>query len=135
MTSSMKSAKGSIKHNSWDEQPYREANGQKSTMAVIECALDGNLEAIAPTRFLMQYLDAANCHYAGYLLVDGKLDGRRGTFIIHEMGVWEDGVASSTWQIVASSGTGELKGIAGSGRYAAAKDQTVRYELEYELAD
>ena len=93
----------------------------------------GDLEAQAQTNFLMQYPDEANAHYAGYLLVDGKLDGKAGTFIIYEVGAWENGVASSRWEIVKGSGTGALKGISGTGKYAAEHDKTVHYEIEYEL--
>ncbi|QCI68034.1 DUF3224 domain-containing protein [Phreatobacter stygius] len=130
----MTTAKGTIKHNNWVEKAYHEANGQKSTTVSTDCVLDGDIDAKAPNSFLMQYTDPANVHYAGYLLVDGRLDGKSGGFIIYEVGTWQNGVATSQWQIVKDSGTGGLKGISGTGKYAAEHDKTVRYELEYELA-
>lgn len=129
----MQTAKGTIHHNNWDEKPYHEASPQKSTMATIDIVLDGDLEATAPTRFLMQYPDPETCHYAGYMLVTGKLGGRAGSFILYETGVWSGGVARSNWQIVENSGTGELKGITGTGSYAAQHDKSVHYELNYSL--
>jgi len=126
-------AKGTIHHNNWDEKPYHAAAPQKSTMATIDIVLDGDLEATAPTRFLMQYPDAETCHYAGYMLVSGTLGGKAGSFILYETGVWSGGVARSNWQVVENSGTGDLKGITGTGSYAAQHDKTVHYELDYSL--
>lgn len=129
----MKTARGTIKHNDWDEKPYHEQAPQKSTTADIKVVFSGDLEAEAQTNFLMQYTDDKNAHYAGYLLVDGTLEGKSGTFILYEVGAWEDGVASSAWTIVRNSGTGALAGISGEGEYAAEQDKSVHYELRYEL--
>jgi hypothetical protein len=130
----MTKAKGTIKHNDWDEKPYHEANGQKSTKATINCVFDGDLTATARTDFLMQYPTDKSAHYCGYLLVEGELAGKAGTFMIYELGTWENGVASSHWQILDGSGTGALKGISGQGSYAAEHDKTVHYEIDYQLS-
>ena len=129
----MLTAQGTIKHENWNEKPYHEAPPQKSTTADIMCVLDGDLVAKAQTNFLMQYPDDKNAHYSGYLLVDGTLGGKKGTFMIYEVGTWENGVASSSWEIVSGSGTGALKGISGTGSYAAEHDKTVHYRLDYEV--
>lgn len=129
----MKTATGTILHNNWDEKPYNEVAGLKSTEAKIDLVLHGELEATGPCRFLMQYPTPETCHYAGYLVLTGTLAGRTGTFIVYETGTWKDGVASSSWQVVEGSGTGDLKGLTGAGSYAAEHDKTVHYRLEYEL--
>ncbi len=127
----MKTAKGTILHNNWDEKPYHEAAPLKSTEAKIDIVMHGAIEATGPARYLMQYPTAEICHYAGYLVMDGTLDGKSGQFIIYEVGDWTNGVAASKWQIVQGSGTGELKGLTGHGSYAAEHDKTVHYELSY----
>lgn len=129
----MLTATGTIKHENWDEKPYHEAPPQKSTTADIKCLFAGDLVAEAQTRYLLQYPDEANAHYAGYLLVDGTLAGRQGTFMIYEVGSWGNGIAASNWEIVRNSGTGALKGITGTGSYAAEHDKTVHYQLSYDL--
>ena len=129
----MKTAKGTILHNNWDEKPYHEAAGLKSSEAKIDIVMHGDIEAAGPGRYLMQYPTAETCHYAGYLTLTGTLDGRSGTFIIYELGDWTNGVASSKWQIVEGSGKDGLSGIKGTGSYAAEHDKTVHYELSYEL--
>jgi len=130
----MPTGKGTIKHEHWNEKPYHEAPPQKSTAADIMCVFDGDLEARAQTNYLMQYPSEKACHYAGYLLVEGALGGRKGAFTIFETGTWENGVASSRWEIVEGSGTGALAGISGTGSYAAEHDKTVHYRLDYELS-
>jgi hypothetical protein len=129
----MPTAKGTIQHNNWDEKPYHEAPPQKATMAIIEAVFGGDLEAKAVTRFLMQYPDEATCHYAGYLNVEGTLAGKKGSFVLYELGTWADGTARSDWTIVENSGTGALKGITGTGSYSAQHDKTVHYTLDYSL--
>ena len=129
----MPTAKGTIQHNNWDEKPYHEAPPQKSTTAIVDIVFDGDLAGTGLSRALMQYPDAETCHYAGYILVTGTLGGKAGTFILYELGLWSAGVARSTWQIVENSGTGALKGIAGTGSYSATHDKTVHSELSYSL--
>ena len=126
-------AKGTIRHNNWDEKPYHEAPPQKSTTAIVDIVFDGDLAGTGLSRALMQYPDAETCHYAGYILVTGTLGGKAGTFILYELGLWSAGMARSTWQIVENSGTGALKGITGTGSYSATHDKTVHYELSYSL--
>jgi hypothetical protein len=126
-------ATGTIKHNDWIEKSYHEVGTQKATTVEANCVFDGTITADAPVRFLMQYTDEKTVHYSGYLLASGSIEGKSGTFVIYEVGTWENGIASSTWQIVSNSGTGGLTGLSGSGSYKAEHDKTVRYELEYRL--
>lgn len=129
----MKTAKGTILHNNWNEQPYNEVAGLKSTEANIDIEMHGDVEASGKSRSLMQYPTAETCHYAGYTTLTGMLGGRQGSFIIYEVGTWKNGVANSRWEIVEGSGTGDLKGLKGTGSYAAEHDKTVHYEISYEL--
>ena len=129
----MQTAKGTIEHNNWKEDPYYEQPPLKSTEARIDCLLHGDIEATALTRYLLQYPTAETCHYSGYLVVDGKIGGRSGRFIIYEIGDWTKGLAASRWQILEGSGTDELRGLKGAGKYEAQHDKTVHYELSYEL--
>ena len=129
----MQTAKGTILHNNWDEKPYNEVDGLKSTEANIDIVMQGDAELTGKSRSLMQYPTADTCHYAGYTTLTGTLGGRSGSFIIYEVGTWKNGVASSRWEIVENSGTGELQGLRGTGSYAAEHDKTVHYELTYAL--
>lgn len=129
----MKTANGTILHNNWDEKPYHEAAPMKSTEARIDIVMHGAIEATGLGKYLMQYPTAETCHYSGYLVMQGVVDGRSGRFIIHEVGDWTNGVAASKWQIVEGSGTDALRGLTGQGSYSARHDKTVHYELSYSL--
>jgi hypothetical protein len=129
----MKHAKGTFKHNDWDEKPYHEVDGQKLTKTDVNVVFDGDLEAAGKSVALMNCPDDKTCHYSGYVMIDGTLDGRKGGFALFEHGVWANGMATSSWTIVDGSGRGELQGISGKGTYSAGHDETVHYAIDYEL--
>jgi hypothetical protein len=58
------------------------------------------------------------------------LQGKVGSFVIEDHGIFENGAANSTLQIIAGSGMGELKGIQGTRRYSANQDG-FQIELDY----
>lgn len=70
--------------------------------------------------------------YVGYEQVDATVEGRRGTFVLAATGEHTGAVARTDVTIVAGSGTGELRGISGSGSYAADAMQYT-LSLDYEL--
>ncbi len=54
---------------------------------------------------------------AGYValeIVEGTLDGRAGTFALHQLGTMGDGEQELRYEVVPGSGTGELAGLVGS---------------------
>jgi hypothetical protein len=111
----------------WDEAPYGEiAEDQKSTKVSAEFQFNGDIEGIAGVEYLMFYssFDEAEMHkasarYVGQLKIEGRLKGKKGSFVLHDSGMFEDGVARSKVHIVEGSGTGELTGIRGEGSYEA----------------
>lgn len=72
---------------------------------------------------------------AGYVAiekVDGKLNGRAGTFALQHSGTMTRGAPQLTITVVPDSGTGELTGL--SGRMSIViEDGKHSYELEYTL--
>ena len=51
--------------------------------------------------------------YVAMERVDGTLDGRHGSFLLHHSGVMERGAQALTVAVVPDSGTGELSGLSG----------------------
>ncbi|MDR1557588.1 MAG: DUF3224 domain-containing protein [Tannerellaceae bacterium] len=68
--------------------------------------------------------------YLGFMEFCGTLDGKKGTFVIEDHGVYENSVPKSDFKIKEHTGTGELKGITGTGKYYA-DNETFIMELEY----
>jgi hypothetical protein len=70
--------------------------------------------------------------YSGYEQVQATIGGRSGSFVLAASGAHTGGVARTDVRIVDGSGTGELEGIRGSGRYSADAMQYTM-ELDYDL--
>jgi hypothetical protein len=52
----------------------------------------------------------------GLVRFDGKLNGKPGSFVMEDRGVFKSGTANSVLKIISHSGRGELKGISVSGK-------------------
>lgn len=133
-------AKGTYSVKKWEEKPYEEiSSDMKMTKASVEYAMTGDLNGKAVVEYLMfyEYFDANDQHksnavYVGLMRFVGTVQDKDGSFAMEDHGGFENGVASSTLQIIAGSGTGGLKGIHGTGHYSAGKDG-IKIELDYAL--
>ncbi|HUN65808.1 MAG TPA: DUF3224 domain-containing protein [Bacteroidota bacterium] len=134
-------ATASYKVNTWEEQPYEEISpGMKLTRASVEYGFTGDLEGKGKVEYLMFYsrFDAANPHnatasYLGLIRFTGALAGKTGSFVLTDNGAFQAGTARSRLLIADDSGTGDLRGISGTGMYVADKDG-FRLELDYRLS-
>jgi hypothetical protein len=124
----------------WNEENWRVISPEvKLTKASVEYALKGSLEGTAAVEYLMFYkfFDSKDPHrssaqYVGLMELDGKLDGKSGSFAVEDKGRFESGEAVSKLRVLEGSGKGELKGIKGTGKYLAGP-QGGTFELDYEL--
>lgn len=127
-------AKATFGIRSWDEQPWHEGeNGRKLTRATVVKTYSGDLEGEGTMEYVMAYSSDASAVFVGLELVDGRLAGRAGTFIMKDDGVFDHGVAASSFEIVKDSGTGDLRGIRGRATVDAVEADTQTITLEYEL--
>jgi hypothetical protein len=119
---------------SWDETPWHEGDdGRKLTRATVIKTYSGDLEGEGTMEYVMAYASGTSAIFVGIERVDGRLDGRTGTFVMKDAGTFEDGVAASSFEIVEGSGTGDLRGISGRASVDAVKADTQSMTLEYEL--
>ncbi len=95
----------------------------------------GDLEATGVMEYVMAYAPDGTATFVGIERVDGRLGGRRGTFVMRDGGEFRDGVAASTFEILAGSGTGELTGVRGTATVDAVKADTQTMRLAYEFDD
>ena len=131
MTTTMQ-ATGEIATTSWEEEVYGAVDGApKLSLDRIRHTFSGDIEGEGTARFLNAYRGEAAATFAGFERVDGRLDGRAGTFVLHITGTYENGVATMEWSVVPGSGTGELAGLRGEGGYVARMDGTEPYRLAY----
>jgi hypothetical protein len=75
----------------------------------------GALEA-SGTGEMLAYMDRAlgSGAYVAMELVQGKLDGRSGAFLLHHSGVMTRGAPGLAVKVVPDSGSGELAGLSGT---------------------
>jgi hypothetical protein len=99
----------------------------------IDKRFSGGLEATS--RGVMLAVRTAVEGSAGYVameVVEGALDGRRGTFVFQHGGTMLRGEQRLSIEVVPDSATGELSGL--SGRLEITFEEGVHYyELEYSL--
>jgi uncharacterized protein DUF3224 len=73
--------------------------------------------------------------YVAIERVTGHLHGRTGSFILQHSGTMRQNVPQLSITVVPDSGTGELKGIAGTLKITISVDGKHSYDLEYTLAN
>ncbi|UJR82115.1 DUF3224 domain-containing protein [Sandaracinus amylolyticus] len=119
----------------WDEtvthEPKAGEGGAKMARVVVRKTFSGPLEGTS----VADVLTARGEGGAGYLaseLVDGTLEGRRGTFVLQHGGIDDGGKQRAFGCVVAGSGTGQLRGLRGDVVYAH-DENGARITLTYSL--
>jgi hypothetical protein len=129
-----KQAAAAFAIKSWDEKAVWEDNGQKVTRANVVKAYSGALEGRGDVEYTMFYTDGGTARYVGVERVTASLGGRAGSFAFEHQGTFAKGVATSVWNVIGGSGTGELSGLRGRVESAVGHAETYGFEMEYELA-
>jgi hypothetical protein len=126
---------GAFKVMSWDEKPYDGANGQPKLMhAEVTYELLGDLEGEASIAYLMGYGTNGVASYVGLLRVTGTVRDRDGSFVMQDVGTFENGVAKGCWTVLPGLGTSALREIRGNGHYSAG-DAGASYALDLSFND
>jgi hypothetical protein len=120
----------------WKEDLITQLEGEsKLTRATTASIYAGDLEGRSEIEYLLYYLSAGLCAYIGFERVTGKLGGRAGSFVLKHDGLFADGTATSRWTVVPDSGTGELRGLRGTGGFAGQHGvKTTTATLDYDFA-
>jgi hypothetical protein len=104
----------------WDEKPYQEIEGgSKLTRASATKAYRGDITGDGTSESLMFYRADSSAAFAGLERVVATISGRTGTFVLQVSGTYRDGTATGDCTVVPGSGSGELSGLRGEGRYVA----------------
>jgi hypothetical protein len=127
-------ATGTFKVSSWDENTYQDLDGgAKLTRARVTFGFSGDLEAEGGWEALMCYRDDGTADFTGLQHTVGTLGGREGSFVLRADGTFADGKASTNWQVITGSATGELRGLSGSGSAVSTSWPGGTFEFDYEL--
>lgn len=116
----MPTATGVFELTSWDENTYKELpNGRKLTRATVTQSCEGDLAGSTEVQWLMSYNEDGTARFVGLQLFEGWVAGRSGSFMAETIGDFDGGAAKGTLSILPGSGTDDLAGLQGDGRYEA----------------
>ena len=114
-------AEGEFTVKGWEENDLRDlGGGTKLTKATMTFAFEGEIAAEGVAETVMFYRSDGTAVYTGLQRMTGQVGGRDGTFVVLADGTFEGGTATTRWQVIAGSGTGDLTGLTGSGEAVAA---------------
>jgi Protein of unknown function (DUF3224) len=127
-------ASGTFKVRSWDEETYTEnEDGGKLTRASVTQAFAGDIEGDGNVEWLMCYRPDKTADFVGLQRVSGQLGERSGSFVLRTEGVFDGTEAKGDWTVVAGSGTGELRGLRGTGAFSAPVGPDASLTLDYDF--
>lgn len=125
-------AKCTFEITGWDEESYEEIEGgAKLSQAKVTQSYSGAIEGIGSVEYLMAYTVNGTASFVGIERVTGSVDEKSGTFVIQHVGAFKDDKATSSWSIVAGSGTGALADLRGHGTYVAGKTGPAQVHFSY----
>ena len=126
---------GSFETTSWDErdcEPVGEG-GARVSRATFSQRFSGGIEADTVSETVMTYREDGTADFVGYTRVNGRLDGRTGTFVLQNVGSFDGREVRAETAVVPGSGTGELGGLSGGGTFTAPLGSTGSYSLDYSV--
>ncbi len=108
-------ATGTFEVKMTGEPPYEEVEGVTTSRAAFEKTFAGALSATSTVEMLAQRgPNPTQATYVALERIAGALEGREGTFVVAHVGVMDGTSQRLELTIAPGSGTGELRGIAGS---------------------
>jgi uncharacterized protein DUF3224 len=117
----------------WEPTTIDDRDGVSLTRTRVTKTFTGDLEGASVAELLMAGAPNDSATYVGFERIEGKLNGRAGSFILHHNAVSAYGEQSATWTIMANSGTGELQGISGAAQIVIDADGGHTLVLDYDL--
>src|SRR5438034_433335 len=114
----MATADGTFEITSMGEETLRDLDGDaKLTRANGTQRFSGDIEGEGSVEWLMCYLAGGGASYVGLQRLEGSLEDRKGSFVIEAVGRFDGAASSGSWAVIEGSGTDELEGITGEGRF------------------
>ena len=117
----------------WEPETIDDRDGVSLTRTKVTKTFTGDLEGTSVAELLMAGAPNDSAAYVGFERIEGKLNGRAGSFILHHNATSAHGEQSATWTIMANSGTGELQGISGAAQIVIDADGGHTLVLDYDL--
>jgi hypothetical protein len=120
---------GTFKVLGWEEQPYDAPHLPALTQASVSQEWLGDIEGEASVTYLLASREDKTASFIGLARVVGRIGEREGTFVMQDVGTFENGLAKGRWTILPGTSTGDLQGISGEGHFDTTHDNAT-YTLE-----
>ncbi|MFI1255488.1 DUF3224 domain-containing protein [Streptomyces netropsis] len=121
----------------WEERSVSPSEASpKLAHASVTNTFTGGIEVADTTcEYTIVYVMEKTGTFTGMEMLIGSLDGREGSFVFEERGSFDaDGTVHCVFEVVPDSGTGELTGLRGTGRFTAEHGEpSVPYTFDYDL--
>lgn len=129
-------ASGTFAIKSWSEEPYDEIEGGPTLVRTsLATTFHGDLEGAGDVVYLMTVADDKTATFIGLERIVGRIDGRSGSFVFSDVGTFDGTTVRATWTIVPDSGTDDLVGLRGEGRFDAPLGSNATFTLTCRFAD
>lgn len=116
-------------------QPPKAENTTLGRMT-IDKQFHGDLEAVSQGQMLSVMTGTkGSAGYVAMEIVNGKLGGRKGTFVLQHNATMDRGQPQLSVTVVPDSGTGELRGLKGSMTIRIEPDGKHFYDFDYEIIE
>jgi Protein of unknown function (DUF3224) len=117
----------------WEPEEYDDRDGVTLTRTRVGKTFSGDLTGQSMAELLMASAPSGSAIYVGIERLSGSLQGRIGSFVLaHDANMSSEG-QSLTLTIMRDSGTGDLRGIHGTGTITIAPDGAHTLTLDYAL--
>ncbi|MHB8531371.1 MAG: DUF3224 domain-containing protein [Solirubrobacteraceae bacterium] len=128
-------ATGTFAIEGWDETTYMDTEeGGKLTKASVKQAFSGDIEGEGSVEWLMCYGADETAHFVGLQRIVGRIGERSGTVaLLQTHGTFDGKEAKGELSVVPGSGTGELRGLRGTGAFGALHGAVASMTLDYEI--
>ncbi len=118
----------------WDEKAIHEAEGElKMARAEVKKSYTGGFEGKGMLEYTMVYLKEGKASYTGLERMVGSIGDKQGSFVVRDIGIYEDAKAVGRFEILAESGTGDFVGIRGQGEYGLGESGG-EYKITWKVA-
>ncbi|MBB5937103.1 DUF3224 domain-containing protein [Streptomyces zagrosensis] len=128
---------GHFTYANWEERAITaEEASPKLAHACVTNTFVGGIEAADTTcEYTIVYATDETGTYTGMEVLAGRLDGRKGTFVVEERGGFDaEGTVRCTFEVVPGTGTEELTGLRGTGSFTVKRGEpAIAYTFDYTL--
>lgn len=120
---------------SWDETNFEEesTDDKKLTLAKVEQQFSGDFIGASKIKYVMSYQNKTQAVFTGFETITVTINCKQGEFIVVHNGKFEQGVASSDFNVVTNSVTGDFTNISGSGSFKSTENGQAEYQFNLEL--